>query len=177
VWRDRAKWWFALGQILGGLTTAALALLLGAVALRPLLPVPIAAAAVVAVGFFVVTETLGLHRGRLPQARRQVPTSIIARGADVGALQFGFEMGTGARTFMPNGLPHLALAYCLLLADPVSSLVVGAAFGAARALMALSRTRSPDAWDDEWAIHAAKLTRLLAVIMALATILLIRSAI
>jgi len=91
----------------------------------------------------------GVLRLRLPQNARQVPQSVIDDGHRYGALQFGFEMGTGVRTYMTSGLPHALAVALLVLPSLPAALMAGVAFGAGRALMTLTRHAHPDrsAWD------------------------------
>jgi hypothetical protein len=101
---------------------------------------------------FVLAGELGLHRISLPHRRAQVPTTVVGAGADAGALQFGFEMGSGVRTHMPSNLPYLALGAVLLISNWAAALLAGAGFGLGRAAMALGRHfgRDPAWWDAQW---------------------------
>jgi hypothetical protein len=85
----------------------------------------------------------------LPQNRRAVPQSVIPRSNVAGPLQFGFEMGTGVRTFMPTALPHVLLLTVVLVGGVAPGIGAGLGFGLGRALMPLLRARQPDprAWD------------------------------
>lgn len=96
---------------------------------------------------------LGLLPFRLPQNARQVPSNIIVRQDGSGALQFGFEMGTGLRTFMPTHLPYVLVSMVLLAAPWWSAPVAGFCFGTGRAIMVLSAVRlgNASAWDGAFA--------------------------
>jgi hypothetical protein len=146
-----ARGWFALGLVLGGISTAMLACLAGSL-VRPLLPAVAVAGALAVLLLFVLGGELGLHRELLPHNQRQVPQTVIGDGGRLGALRFGYEMGTGVRTFMPSNLPYLALAAVVLIAPAQAALLVGTGFGLGRAWMTLSRTRAQDAsaWDAAW---------------------------
>lgn len=149
---------------LGGMTTSLLAVVLGSLLLRPFLPELARVAVVAALATFVVAGEFGLHGVVLPHRREQVPTSVIDRGSRVGALQFGYEMGTGMRTHMPSNLPYLALAAALLVADWSQAVLIGLGFGLGRAWMALGRDRSDvEWWDASWRRHAGTLVRVLTV--------------
>ncbi|MGH3757530.1 hypothetical protein [Actinophytocola sp.] len=151
VWRSGARWWFSGGLLAGGLTSALCAVTLGSLLLRPILP-GVAPAVLVAVAFaLVASNELGLLRLRLPQNARQVPLSVVEEGARFGALQFGFEMGTGLRTFMTSGLPHTLAIALMLIAGLPEGLLAGLGFGAGRAWMTLSRHahRDHDGWDAQ----------------------------
>ena len=109
---------------------------------------------------------------RLPQNGRQVPSDIIVRTDGSGALQFGFEMGTGLRTFVPSHLPHVLVATVLLVAPWWAAPMLGTAFGFGRTLMVHSAVRSGDAtaWDRRFAGRKHLILALLwaAVLVALA---------
>ena len=123
----------------------------------------IAALAVVVIG----NET-HLVTVRLPQNGRQVPSTVIADGGRTGAWQFGYEMGTGLRTYMTSTLPHLAALTVALLASWPYALLTGAAFGAGRAVMPLVRLGWGDGadWDRRYR-EAGRPFRLLTMITML----------
>jgi hypothetical protein len=125
---------------------------------------------IVATALFVLAGECGLHRVALPHRRAQVPSAVIGTGGQAGALQFGFEMGTGVRTHMPSNLPYLPLVTVLLVGNWVAALLAGLGFGLGRAAMALGRHHSRDTtwWDRQWQRHE----RSLRVALALAAILL-----
>ena len=55
-----------------------------------------------------------------------------------GVLQFGYEIGTGARTFLPTAAPHVIAAYLVFAVPTLSGAVLlGAAFGVGRGLQNL----------------------------------------
>jgi hypothetical protein len=132
------------------MVTGLLLVVLGSL-LRPLVPWWIRLGAVIVLAVIVVGNDLRLFHVRLPQNGRQVPPSVIFEGGRLGALQFGFEMGTGLRTFMSSSLPHLAALTVALFAPWPHALLTGAAFGAGRAVMPLVRMASGDgeAWDEQ----------------------------
>ena len=107
---------------------------------------------VAAVTLFVLAGELGLHRVRLPHRRAQVPAAVIGSGPDAGALQFGFELGSGVRTHMPSNLPYVPLVAVLLVGSWAAALPAGLGFGLGRAVMALGRhhSRDPAWWDAQW---------------------------
>lgn len=170
VWRGVERSWFYGGLLVGSAITATVAVLAGSV-IRPLLATPVRVGLLVAAVAFVVLGELGAHRRQLPHAARQVRQWIAGEGAS-GAFQFGVEMGTGVRTFSTSNLPHLALVVLLLFPEPVSGLLAGVGFAAGRALMTLSRSRSPDraAWDAGWLASERRVRRLLAVAATLALV-------
>ncbi len=149
---------FCAGLIVGGVLSAAVLLVVGSL-LRVPVPVP--------VRWLVVAATLGLtllvERGvldlRLPENRRLVPESVFRLGRYLGPLQFGVEMGSGVRTYLPSVLPYPAAVAVLLLASPAAALCAGVGFGLGRSLMTVSHLRyGPDgAWDLEWLRHGRRL--------------------
>ncbi|HEY6424078.1 MAG TPA: hypothetical protein VIY28_12690 [Pseudonocardiaceae bacterium] len=132
---------------------------------RPVLPAPARAGLVVAVALFVLAGECGLHRISLPHRRAQVPSAVIGGGTEAGALQFGFEMGSGMRTHMPSNLPYLPLVAVLLVGTWTAALLAGLGFGLGRAAMTLGRHhgRDPAWWDRQWQRHE----RALRVVLAL----------
>lgn len=96
----------------------------------------------------LVAELLGRPLP-LPQNHRAVPQTVIGDAQGRGALQFGFEMGTGLRTYLPTGLPHALVVAVLVAGGPLAGVLAGLGFGAGRAAMTLLRTGSgaPHAWD------------------------------
>jgi len=111
---------------------------------------------------------------RLPQNARQVPSDILVRGDGSGALQFGFEMGTGLRTYVPTHLPHVLVAVALLVAPWWASPLLGAFFGLGRTMMVHSAVRSGNAseWDRRFAGRRALILIVCwaAVLIALAVV-------
>jgi hypothetical protein len=113
----------------------------------------------------VLAGECGLHRVVLPHRRTQVPSTVIGAGSDAGALQFGFEMGSGVRTHMPSNLPYLPLLAVLLLGSWAAAVAAGLGFGLGRAAMALGRHHSRDTtwWDRQWKHHEQPLRIILAL--------------
>lgn len=154
VWRGTPAAAFCAGLLLGGMVTAAVLLVAGSL-LRAPLPEP-ARWAVLAAGWTaVLLRQAGGLSFPLPENRRLVPQSVFRFGRHLGPLQFGIEMGTGARTYLPSGLPYVAALAVLLLADPVGAVAAGLGFGVGRALMTTSSLRfGPDGgWNDQWRSH------------------------
>lgn len=168
VWRGGSRWWFSGGLLAGGLTSALVAASIGLLLLRPFVPAVVATCLVLLAFGLVTLHELGVVRLRLPQNGRQVPESISVDGASYGALQFGFEMGTGVRTYMTTGLPHVLAAGVLLMAGWPAALVAGVAFGAGRAWMTLTRHayRDDGGWDSELARHEKSIRILMTLAFA-----------
>lgn len=131
-----------------------LAVALGSL-VRPAVPPVVRIGLVVATALFVLAGECRLHRVTLPHRRAQVPSAVIGTGEQAGALQFGFEMGTGVRTHMPSNLPYLPLVMVLLVGNWAAALLAGLGFGLGRAAMALGRHYSGDTawWDRQWQHH------------------------
>ncbi len=71
----------------------------------------------------------------LPEARRQIPSQVFTSGIYRGAYQFGFEMGTGVRTYVPSIAPYILLLTVWLVRPTLATaLLVGCGFGLGRAI-------------------------------------------
>lgn len=111
-----------------------------------LLPAPLDVALAVALGALasLVAVVNGAGFGdRLPQARRLVPASVLGRASSAPAIQFGFEMGSGYRTFSPSGLPLMGVLFALGSGGLVAGTVVWLGFGLGRSAFALGRNLFP----------------------------------
>jgi hypothetical protein len=126
----------------------------GAVGALPqaLLPAPVRYALFALVAAPVLLREVGLVRFGVPQNARLVPEDVqhLRRW---GALQFGFEMGTGMRTYSPSALPHLVLAAVLLVVPLPAAFALAAGFALGRlAMPVLSNAWSDDgSWTQVWA--------------------------
>lgn len=87
---------------------------------------------------------LGILRLRLPQAARQVPERIRFSAPAEGAFQFGFEMGTGVRTYMTAVAPYILVLGLLMWGTVGDALVAGASFGLGRAVMTVLYLRAAE---------------------------------
>lgn len=104
------------------------------------LAVPIRLLVLTVATIMAVLRDLRVLRFKLPQNRRQVPREIFERGPFVAAAQFGFELGTGVRTYLPSTGPYLVALGILLLDVPLATaIVIGASFGLGRAILAWLR--------------------------------------
>ena len=146
---------FGAGLVAGGVLTAAGLLVVGSL-LRAPLPVPVRWTVVWLAAAGVLVRELGVVRVRLPENRRLVPESVLRLGRYLGPFQFGLEMGTGMRTYLPSGLPYAALIAVALAAPPAGALLAGAGFGLGRLLMTVANLRYSDdhRWDDAWRAYA-----------------------
>lgn len=100
----------------------------------------------------VLATDVGQAGCRLPENRRQVRQRVLRMEPSVGALMFGFELGTGVRTFLTGKAPYIILVAAVLATThgPVAAMLVGLGFGLGRGLVPLDRAMSyeVDAWDS-----------------------------
>ena len=146
-----------------------MAVIAGVVGALPqaLLPGPLRAAVVGAAAVVVLGRELGAWRFRVPENARLVPEDVQHHG-HWGALQFGFEMGTGMRTYSPSALPHLVLLATVLVVPLPVAPAVAAGFAAGRwAMPVLSNGWSDDGgWTEVWSAAEPVVRPLLAVACA-----------
>ncbi|MGW0809223.1 hypothetical protein [Nonomuraea sp. NPDC002799] len=153
VWRGTKNVvYFNRGLLLGG-TATGLLLLFPAAVTHTLIPASWTMPLMLGLVLLALGCDVKLLPFRLPQNARQVPSSIVARSDGSGALQFGFEMGTGLRTFMPTHLPYVLVSLILLAAPWWTAPIAGFCFGVGRAIMVLSAVRRGNAadWDRDFA--------------------------
>ncbi|GAA0411887.1 hypothetical protein Acor_15860 [Acrocarpospora corrugata] len=112
---------------------------------------------------------------RLVQNRRLVPQEVIPRSRFEGPFQFGFEMGTGVRTFTPTALPHALVLTIILMGGIGPGVLAGLGFGLGRVLMPLTRSLSgdPQGWDHHLLRWLAWVGRLCAAGFLLALLVLL----
>lgn len=135
--RSRGNRWavtttaFALGCVLGGATTGLVLGTLGG--LLPTLP-----ALLLAGSACLLAAVADLAPGRVPGGHRQVDEDWLVRyrGWVYGA-GFGYQLGLGVVTVVTSAATYAVLALALLTQSAAAGLLLGAVFGAARALPAL----------------------------------------
>jgi hypothetical protein len=164
---------FAVGLVAGGLTTATGAWLVSGLS-QPL-PLAVRCMALFVLAVVAALQEMGWLHLALPQASRQIPQALFRRGLARAALQFGFELGTGLRTYLPSALPYLLLSAVVLLGqNPWLAAAAGAGFGLGRAMMPLAWHAGKDAewWDKQLTLRARHLalTSAAAGIVCTATI-------
>jgi hypothetical protein len=127
----------------------------------------------VAVALVILLRDAGVLEFSLPQPLRQVPRSVFDKGLLRASLQFGFELGTGIRTYVTSGAPYLLLLALLLagVSAPVAVLA-GVGFGLGRAVVPLSRLASQhrEEWDRRMATQARWLVPACATLSFLAVL-------
>jgi hypothetical protein len=125
---------YSVGLLAGALVSGAFVWVLAGLAD----PVPETAAKALAVAVVAVAlaRDLGTLRLRLPENRRLVPERVFADGMVGGALRFGFEMGTGVRTYVPSSTPYVLVAALVLTSSGAREVVLAAVgFAAGRAVV------------------------------------------
>ena len=126
---------FLAGTTGGALLTAALAWIVSGLGslVRPDVRTAALAAGALVVGLARVGPLA--YRIPLPENRRQIPTEVFNGGLVRGALRFGFELGTGARTYVPAPAPYVLLLVLLLAWLPLGlAVLVALGFGLGRGL-------------------------------------------
>ena len=141
---------FVVGLVAGGLLSGAV---LGALSgLSAPLPATWRYGTIVAVALIGVLREAKLVSIPLPQNARQVPQDALRRSPLRGALHFGFELGTGVRTYLSATAPYvLAVAVFLGGQHLLVAAFAGAGFGAGRAATPLIRLASGavEGWDAD----------------------------
>ncbi|MFV2114745.1 hypothetical protein ACFHW0_20745 [Micromonospora sp. LOL_025] len=156
-------------MIAGGLLSGSVLGLLSG--LSAPLPVPWRHAGIVAVAVLGLLREVGLVSIRLPQNARQVPQDVLQRSLRRGALQFGFEMGTGVRTYVSASAPYV-LAVALLLGGQRLhvAMLAGIGFGVGRAMTPLARRAAGtgDRWDADLRVRIRTITVTAGVVLVVA---------
>ncbi|MFC5994407.1 hypothetical protein ACFQE5_09315 [Pseudonocardia hispaniensis] len=131
---------------------------------QALVPAPVRWMLFAVAALAVLGREVGLLRFRIPENARLVPERVQHLG-EWGALQFGFEMGTGMRTYSPSALPHLALLAVVLVVPLPAAFVLAAGFAMGRFMMPLlSNAWSDDGgWSRLWARAEPKVRPILAL--------------
>lgn len=138
---------FTFGLLLGGTLSAAVIWLLSG--LSAPLPPWARTSAILTVAALGTARELGLLHLPLPQNARQIPPEVLQSHLRRGTLQFGFELGTGVRTYVSATAPYvLALALLLAHVGLPLTLLTGTAFALGRALSAALTYLARDARRD-----------------------------
>jgi len=151
VWRGNSRYAFYLGLLCGALAAAAGFLVIGSL-VRAVPPAPMWPWLLAVFATAVVLREFGIVRLWLPENKRLVPEAVRRHGRFFGPLQFGFEMGTGMRTYLPSGLPYVLAMSIAVLASPGAALAGGLGFAVGRSLMTLGNLRfdRDGSWDLAW---------------------------
>jgi hypothetical protein len=135
--------YFGAGLLLGAVLVAFVAAVLGALP-QALVPAPVRWVLFAIAAVAVLAREVGLVSFRVPENARLVPEDV-QHLREWGALQFGFEMGTGMRTYSPSALPHLVLVAVALVVPFPAAFAVAVGFAAGRLAMPLES----NAWSDD----------------------------
>lgn len=138
------------GGLLIGAVLTVLVLSVAGTLVRSPLPVPVRWGLVALILIPVLLKETGAVVWRFPENRRLVPESVFRLGPVLGPLQFGIEMGTGARTYLPSALPYAAAAAVMLVAPLPAALLTGAGFALGRAVMTAATVHYAGDWHAEW---------------------------
>lgn len=133
---------------MGGLAVGAIVSLASSVS-SLLLPIGVRYVLLALVVVGLVATELDILTLHLPQRSRLVPQSVVHRGAAVGAFQFGFEMGTGLRTYMTAAAPYAVAVGGLLVGGLIPGMIGGLGFGIGRSVVVVA-TRSASDTDEWW---------------------------
>ncbi|MGW0938459.1 hypothetical protein [Streptomyces sp. NPDC002666] len=160
---------FTCGLLAGGVLSAGVLWLVSG--LFTPLPVGVRQGLIVAAALLAALRDAGKLSLRLPQNARQIPQDVLRRHLARGALQFGFELGTGVRTYVSASAPYaMAVAVLLSGGSYAPALAAGLGFGAGRALTPALRRLSGDGecWDGRLAERLSGTTVVCSVLIAAA---------
>jgi hypothetical protein len=144
-------WLFASGATIGGTTTGLVIALIVAIGSVPRIPRYTSILVVLILALVGLLRDAQYIRIPLPQAKRQVPPTILVDPARFAAFKFGLELGTGVRTYVTASAPYVAVVMAVLLQIEVADAVtMGVCFGLARGFVVFERAYSKDpfAWDE-----------------------------
>jgi hypothetical protein len=111
--------------------------------------------AVIAVG--LASYDLQVPSVELPQRRSLIPQEVFLRSREIGFVRFGFEFGSGVRTYVTSAAPYAVVALVLGATEgPPAGLLMGAAFGLGRALAPLQALAAD---ETAWAADVARTSR------------------
>lgn len=163
---------FIAGLVLGGMLTSSVLWALSGLA-APIEPDVRHIVLIVIAGAGVLREA-NLLRIPLPQNARQIPQDVLRTRLRLGAMRFGFELGTGVRTYVSSSAPYVvALGLVVSHLHFGTALTVGVAFGTGRALSAAMQywSRHPS-WNAHaatrmpWITNATSISILAAMVVA-----------
>ncbi|WP_329204601.1 hypothetical protein OG257_03445 [Streptomyces sp. NBC_00683] len=160
---------FTCGLLAGGVLSAGVLWLVSG--LFTPVPAGVRQGLIVAVALLAALRDAGKLTLRLPQNARQIPQDVLRRHLARGALQFGFELGTGVRTYVSASAPYaVAVAVLLSGGSYLPALAAGLGFGAGRALTPALRRLSGDGerWDDRLLARLSGMTVVSSVLIAAA---------
>ncbi|MEU5670074.1 hypothetical protein AB0B48_31390 [Micromonospora sp. NPDC049089] len=169
VWRGKSPLlYFGIGLFTGAVVVAVIAAVVGGIA-QSVMPGILRWILLGAIAAVILAREFGLVSFRIPENRRLVPESVTSRGPEVGGFQFGFEMGTGMRTYSPSALPHLLLIAILLVVPFIGALCLAFGFAVGRWIMAAGSVGYDE--DGTWSLLWARYARLLVAAMAVVVVI------
>lgn len=138
---------FAAGTTLGGLSILTLTFLFRG--FRQPLPLELRLVLFAVFAFLAFAVDVGWLRFQIPQRKGMIEQSRFRSGrASKDFFLFGFELGTGCRTYLPSAIPHTVAVWVLLVVDSYSLVVLAAGgWGLARTLPLAGRLFGVD-WGD-----------------------------
>lgn len=125
---------------------------------------------------FALAHEFGVVRLRLPENRRLIPQDLFFEHSGRAISQFGFELGTGVRTYVPTTSPYILANTILLLSPPLmTALIIGVGFGLGRAavLLAWYLSREAHRWDLRLSEREPILTKAVSPLTTLGIIFLV----
>ena len=155
---------YSVGLVVGALASGgAVWVLMGLLS-----PLPQRAAAIVVLtaALLGAARDFKLLRFSLPENRRLVPDRVFEKGFALGSFQFGVEMGTGARTYVPSTTPYVLVVALALLGSGAAT-VAGAAIGFAAGRAAVLWTRAIALDQIEWERRSPTASRTVVRVAAL----------
>ena len=142
---------FTFSASLGGAVTGMALVLLGSLIPRFRLGTAWLIGIICILLAIAVLRDLQIWRFWLPENRRQVRQTVLRLPALVGDMMFGFELGTGARTYLPATLPYVVVVVVIVFGEGIGpGLAAGFGFGFARGLVVVDRAlrKDKDGWDQ-----------------------------
>jgi sulfite exporter TauE/SafE len=132
--------WYVLGSVAGGATVGGVAGLAGADLHRVVQPAAgVVAALVIAACVAALAVDLHVAGLRAPTTRRQVNENWLGKYRGwVYGLGFGYQLGLGVVTVVTTASVYLTIVLAFLTGSGWSGVIVGGAFGLARALPLLA---------------------------------------
>jgi len=162
---------YGVGLVLGAMAIGALFWVVGLVA--QILPLPVRISVFVVALPILLLREAGIVSLVLPQNARLVPLDVFHKGEYAGAMQFGFEMGTGARTYISSSAPYvLALVLISGLTGPIVAVALTVGFALGRLLMLLAFLASTGLpwWRDGSPVLGRRFGTTLTMIATISTL-------
>lgn len=135
---------YMAGTTAGALTTTLAAWLASGFTEALPMPVRIGLIGAGVVVVILVRQGVLAHIIRLPEARRLIPAEVFGGDLARGALRFGFELGTGMRTYVSSAVPYFLLLIVLVGRPSLGhAIAIGLGFGVGRGLPLVLQLLTP----------------------------------